>query len=224
MKKLLLVLALALLVAAPALADTASKDGSPVTPVPANPGHGSGTREIFEYNTAGQIDFVPDLGGSSTGWAEYFVTPIENTTGVELVVTELSWPCSGPASPTYGWVVWTGTGGNTPGAPTTAEFHGAMTPEDPDPTSFPPTTYTYVDVSASNVPFAADDIVFFGYDNTGMGGMTSYTGNDTYGWYGGIWDPDVNYGRTAVLQFKADVGGPIPTEDRSWGQVKALYQ
>ena len=222
MKKLLVLLAITL-IASPAFALTASKDGTPVTPVPATPGERSEVRADFEYNTGGSIDFVPDLGGSATGWSEWSIGLLENYTGTDLVLVELSWPCSGPASGAYGWIVWTGQF-DLPGAASTAEYYGPYTPVDPDPTTFPPTTYTYIDVTAENIPFIDGDGICFGFDNTGMQGMTSYNGVETWGWYGGIWDSDSAYGRTAIQQLKADVAGGTPVENASWGQVKALFQ
>ncbi len=223
MKKLLLTAFLTLLIAAPAFAVTASKDGTPIDLNPGTPGEPGNTRAFFEYNTGGTIDYVPTLGGSSDGWAEYGITNITNDTGVDLCVVELSWPCGGPESGIYGWLVWTGTGGTIPGAPETADYFGPYTPVDPNPDTFPPTTYTYVDVSAENIPFVANDIIFFGFDNTGMMGQTEYNGVETWGWYGGVWDSDAGWSRTTILQIKADACGGVPTEDVSWGRVKTLY-
>jgi hypothetical protein len=223
MKKLLVVVAMLAIAASPLLAATASKDGTPVTPVPASPGERSQVRADFEYNTGGAIDFVPDLGGSATGWAEWSITFVDNTSDCDLVLSELSWPCSGPASGAYGWIVWPNQGA-LPGPASTATYYGPYTPVDPNPATFPPTTYSYIDVSASNVPFALGSTLCFGFDNTGMQGMTAYNGVVTYGWYGGIWDDDSPYGRTVIMQLKANCAGTVPTENASWGQVKALYK
>lgn len=224
MKKLLVLAAMLLIVASPVLAATASKDGTPVTPNPATPGERSLVRSVFEYNTGGAIDFVPELGGSATGWSEWAIAFLGNDTGIELCLTELSWPSSGPPSGAYGWIVWTGTSGDLPANPESAEYFGPYTPVDPDPNTFPPTTYTYIDVSGDNVPFAIGDVICFGFDNTGMMGMTAYVGVDTWGWYLGAWDYDGAYGRTVVMQLKADPCGGTPVEEVSWGRVKSLYQ
>lgn len=213
--------------AAPAvLADSAHKDGTPTNnQAPGAPGTESTYRADFEYNTGGAIDFVPTTGGSSTGWGEWFITTVYNDTGQDLVLTELGFPCSGPATSDYGWLVWL----NMPGlvAPvgdaTTADYFGPFTPVDPDPGTFPPTVYTYVDVSGAGIVVPAGTYFCFGYDNTGTGGQTAFNGVETWAWYGDLWDPDINYGRTAILQVKAMYGG-VPTENSSWGQVKALHR
>jgi hypothetical protein len=183
----------------------------------------SSVRSYFEYNTGGTIDFVPELGGSATGWAEWSIAFVTNNTGFDLSLTELSWPCAGPPSGAYGWLAWPNQS-TLPGAAETAPYHGAYTPVDPDPLSFPPTTYTYIDVAAQAIPWQAGTTLCFGLDNTGMQGMTAYNGVETWGWYGGIWDADSPYGRTCVLQLKADpVGIGVPTLRTTWGAIKALY-
>lgn len=223
MKKLLLCAAMFLVCASPAFALTASKDGTPIAPSPGPISEPSLTRADWEYNTGGQIDFVPELGGSATGWAEWSIAKLTNTTGDDYVLVELSWPCAGPPSGPYGWIVWTDQP-TLPGPANTAEYYGPYTPVDPDPNTFPPTTYTYIDVSAENVPFLAGTTSFWGFDNTGMQGMTAYNGVETWGWYGGIWESDVSWGRTVVMQLKANFAGGTPVENVSWGAVKALYQ
>jgi hypothetical protein len=80
-------------------------------------------------------------------------------------------------------------------------------------------------VASANVCIPSGNWWTFGYNVTGNGGQISYNGVDTYGWYGGVWDPDPNYGRTAVLQVKADFDcGGVTVRDSSWGKIKALYQ
>ncbi|MBP6875227.1 MAG: hypothetical protein KBD56_04095 [Candidatus Eisenbacteria bacterium] len=224
MKKLLLLTAMALLAASPAFAETASKDGTPIEVNPGTPNEPSLTRALFEYNTGGAIDVVPTLGGSATGWSEWAIAFVANGTGDDLLLTEISWPCGGPASGPYGWIIWTGTGGVLPGPASTADYFGPYTPDNPDGTTYPPLDYTYVDISASAIPFLAGDMICFGMDNTGMMGQVSYNGVTTWGWYGGIWDSDAPYGRTTVLQIKADLEGPVPADVNSWGQVKELFQ
>ncbi len=223
MRKLLLLIVIALLAASPAFADTASRDGTPVVVNPGTPNVASPTRAFFEYNTGGAIDYPPSTGGSATGWSEWAIAFVANSTYNDLGLTEISWPCSGPASGPYGWIVWTGTGETLPGPAETAEYFGPYTPDDPDPSTFPPDDYTYVDISASNILFPAGDTICFGMDNTGMMGMTSYNGVETYGWYGGVWDSDSAYGRTTILQIKADLL-LVPADVNSWGQVKELFQ
>jgi hypothetical protein len=109
------------------------------------------------------------------------------------------------------------------GGPYTAQYWGSFTPEDPDPETWPPTTYTYVDISGAGIIVPAGTYFCFGYDNTGMGGQTAFNGVETWAWYGGFWDPDVGWGRTAVLQVKGNYYG-TPVDETTWGVVKALYR
>ena len=112
----------------------------------------------------------------------------------------------GPATGAYGWLVWTNVGGlNAPaGDATTADYYGSFTPVDPNPKTFPPTTYTYIDISAQNIVIPAGNYFCIGYDVTGNGGQTSFNGVDTWAWYGSVWDPDQGWSRTAILQVTAD--------------------
>lgn len=223
MKKFLVVVAMLLIAASPLLAATASKDGTPVTPLSTDTRASSAVRADFEYNTGGPIDCVPTAGGSATGWSEWSIAFIANPGTCDLTLVELSLPCSGPISGPYGWVVWTNQA-TLPGPASSATNFGVYTPVDPNPATFPPLTYTYVDVSADNIAFLMTTTLCFGFDITGMHGHIPYNGVETYGWYGGAWDADGPYGRTGILQIKADCGGIVPTEAASWGQVKALYR
>ena len=223
--KLILAVAILALIVSPALAETsASKDGTPVKLRLAPPSEPSGIRYDFAYNTGGALDFVPTTGGSSDGWGEWFITTVYNNTGQDLILVEFGFPCCGPPTETYGWIVWTGMGGYVPpgGNAYSAEYYGPFTPLDPDPTTFPPTTYTYVDVSLENVIIAADTYFCFGYDNTGTGGQITFNGVDTWAWWEGGWDPDQSWGRTAILQVKANYHG-TPVNETTWGAIKSLF-
>lgn len=224
LKKLAIVL-IVFALAAPAWASVISKDGTTARDAPAIIGE-PGVRDIdWVYNTGGSLDFVPDMGGSATGWAEWFVTTVYNDSGHDLYLIEFGFPCGGPATGPYGWLVWLLLPAiqPPPGPAETALFYGAFTPTSPDPNTIPPTIYSYVDVTDVSIVIPADTYFCFGYDNTGMGGMTSFNGVQTWGWYGGVWDPDSGWGRTAILQVKASFTNPIATEPITWGNVKALY-
>ncbi len=215
---------LALVVVVPASGDTADKTGTPVRIQPAPPSTPSSLLIDWEYNTGGAINTVPTTGGSATGWAEWFVTTVQNTTGQPLHLVEFGFPCAGPPTGQYGWVVWPNFSNSPPpGPPESAPLHGPFTPVDPDPNTFPPTVYTYVPVAGENIIVPAGDWFTFGYDNTGMGGMISYNGVETWGWYQNMWDPDSFYGRTAVLQVRANYAGATAVGPGTWGAVKALF-
>lgn len=224
--KLLLAVAILALIVSPALAETtASKDGTPAKLIAAPPGDPSTIRYDFQYNTGGAIDFVPTTGGSHDGWGEWFITTAYNGTGMDLVLVEFGFPCCGPPTEAYGWVVWTemlgyvAPGGNA----YSAEYYGSFTPVDSNPTTFPPTTYTYIDVSAEGIVIADGTYFCFGYDNTGNGGQTTFNGVMTWAWYEGWWDPDEGWGRTAILQVKANYFG-TPVEESTWGAIKSFFR
>jgi hypothetical protein len=223
--KLLLAVAILALIVSPTLAETsANKDGSFTKPRPVAPTEPSTIRYDFQYNTGGILDFVPDTGGSSDGWGEWFITTVYNDSGMDLILVEFGFPCCGPPTEAYGWVVWTDMGGYVaPGGNAySAEHYGSFTPVDPDPSTFPPTTYTYVDVSAKGIIIPDGTYFCFGYDNTGTGGQTVFNGVNTWAWYEGWWDPDESWGRTAILQVKANYSG-TPVTESTWGALKSLF-
>jgi hypothetical protein len=224
-KRLTFIVVALALVAPLALANTASKDGAAVAPKPGQPNHPSSVRTDWEYNTGGAIDFVPDLGGSHDGWGEWFITSVQNTTGQDIYLTEFGFPCGGPPTETYGWLVWVGTNpvSPPPGNAYTAEFFGPFTPTDPDPEVFPPTIYSYIDISEEMIVIPDGVWFVFGYDVTGHGGQTSFNGVETWAWYSAMWDPDVGWGRTAILQVKASFEPPIANVPETWGNIKIMY-
>ena len=225
MRKLLIALAVVAVVASPALAGVAYKDGGIVRDNPGPANEPSSIRYDWAYNSGGYLDFVPDMGGSSDGWGEWFIVTVYNDSGLNLMLVEFGFPCAGPPTEEYGWVVWLDMGGYVPpsGDAYTAEFHGEFTPVDPDPNTWPPTTYTYVDVSSKGIVIPPGTYFCFGYDNTGMGGQTAFNGVDTWAWYSDMWDPDQSWGRTAILQVKANYFSS-PVEHETWGAIKALYR
>ncbi|RLI52764.1 MAG: hypothetical protein DRP09_17245, partial [Candidatus Thorarchaeota archaeon] len=190
LRKYLVLAAVLVFFATPAFGATASKDGTPIEPnQPSIQSDPSDVRSDFEYNTGGYIDFVPTTGGSASGWGEWFITSVQNDTGQDLSLVEFGFPCCGPPTGFYGWVVWTNVGGPVPppGPAETAEYYGTFTPVDPGPGTFPPTVYTYIDVSGEGIVIQAGDWFCFGYDNTDTGGQTDFNGVDTWAWYSGVW-------------------------------------
>lgn len=206
--------------------DVVSKDGSTLGISDAPAGEVSARRADFEYNTGGTLDMAATTGGSALGWGEWFIVTLQNTTGQDLVLTELGFPCGGTvATDDHGWVVWTDLGSLTSpaGDAFSADYHGGYTPASSDDVTNPPTSYTYVDLTAANVMVADGSYYCVGYKNPGIGGQIDYNGVDTYAWYSSVWDPDVNYGRTALIQVKADYATGTPTEETSWSAIKSLY-
>lgn len=178
----------------------------------------------FEYNTSGSIGMLPTYVGSNTGWAEYFIVPVHNTTGQDLLIQELRFPCCGPTTSTYGWVVWTDLASLVPpsGGPTSADYYGPFTPAIASGgVAGDITEYTIVDVSASNIVIPSGAYWCFGFDNTMLGGQIAYNGVITYGWYGGVWDPDDAWGRTDLLEFAADFETSL--DQQTWAEIKTQF-
>lgn len=180
--------------------------------------------EDWEYNTGGSIGYTATLSGA-IGWGEWFVVSVENSTGHDVLMKEFGFPCSGDATDTLGWIVYDDVGGLNPpvGTPVDCDWHGPFTPvEGP---GGDPSVYTYVDVSGEGVIIPDGTFFTFGYNNTGLSGMTTYNGTTTWAWYNGgtgfFWNPDSNYSRTAVLQFKADYTDAL--QSSTWGEIKTIF-
>lgn len=219
MKKLILLAGLIALIASSAFAaeGIVGKKGETATITDPVAISGGGMRDDFEYNTGGTIDFACDLGGSSDGWGTHFMAMVNNNTGQDLYLTELSFPCGGtiPA----GWFVSVGA---MPGDYNT-DFMGSFTAADPTE-PFPPTVYTYVDISEEGIVVPVGMDVYWGYINPGIGGQTYANGVTTWAWYLGAWDPDSDWGRTAILQIKASYDDPVAADSATMSSVKALYR
>ena len=181
------------------------------------------TAEDFEYNTGGALGTVPTTGGSSSGWGEWFINTVHNDTGYDLVLTEFGFPCCGPPTGTYGWIVWYDVGGMNPppGEASTADCYGEFAPVDPNPGTFPPTTYTYIDLTGEDIIIPDGNYFCFGYDNTGIGGQIDYNGVETWAWYEGVWDSDVPWGRTAIHQVLANYY--VALDQATWGSIKTSF-
>ncbi len=177
----------------------------------------------FEYSTTGSMGTAPTQGGASGAWGDWFVTSILNDSGHDIVLTQLSIPCCGPATGDYGWIVWTDVGGLVPpeGPASTADFYGAFTPVDPSPYTNPPTTYTDIDVSAASVLIPSGNYFCVGYDVTSIGGYILFNGVDTWSWFDGKWDSDQSWGYTAVIDVYADYVASL--ERNSWGSIKTSF-
>ncbi len=224
MKKLSLVLIICL-IAASSFGAIIDKNGTDVPTKPAVAQAADSAKDDWVYNTGGSEDFIPTSQGSFDGWGEWFITTVMNDSGEDLYLTELGFPCSGPATGEFGWVVWIDMGGLVPpaGPASTAHYYGAFSPIEPDP-AVDPLVYTYIDISTENIVVPAGTTFCFGYDNTGLGGQTDANGVETWSWYTEIWDSDSAWGRTDILQVKANFDGPVATQNVSFDQVKSLFR
>lgn len=209
MKRYGFVVVVMLVLTTVALAGVVGKDGSTVPDkAPAVTSEAPARLAAFEWSSGGAMDTVPTLGGSDTGWGTHFIVMATNTLGTDIFLSELGFPCGGSSS---NWYVWVGTA--QPPDFSTPDFSGPFTPVDPDPATFPPTTYTYVDVTAASVLIPAGSDFWFGYENPGIGGQVDFNGVVTYAWYGGAWDSDEPWDRTAVMQVTGDL---VPVELQSF--------
>ena len=151
-----------------------------------------------EYSTTGAMDTPATLGGDRDGWGTEFITRWDNLTGTDVIIDEFGWPCGGWWS--QFWYVWiTDT---LPDDPYTLEYYGSFVATSEDDTEWPPSLYTYVDMSNEGIVVPAGASMYFGYGNPGMGGQISFNGVETYSWLDDAWDMDGDFGRTAVMQFK----------------------
>jgi hypothetical protein len=227
LRKLFVVVAV-LALAIPAFSATISRDGSQTaTPNTFITNPANGDREDFEFNTAGVIDFVPDTGGSASGWCFYQTHVLFNGTGFDISVTEVA-----AATNEYTgefidlpveWVFELNSGIGTIADPYVQDwdYRGDFMPSGPLD-MFPPQIYDYIDVSGEGIMILAGTNTVWGFENAGVIGQQAGGVMDTYGWWGGVWEPDSNWGRTGVQQVKGNFG-QTATEDASFSQVKALY-
>ncbi len=216
---LLLILALASQVSA----DIVGKGGEIRPASPPGESSSSSIRGDYEINTAGLMEAAPTMAGSAEGWGGWFVTVLHNDSGQALRLTELGFPCTGPPSDEWGWLVWTdlGDSGAPGGAPESADHHGQFTPAVDDGAA-PPQVYAYVDLSGETIIIPESAWFGFGYQVTDLGGQVEAGDHATWAWFDGAWDPDAAWGRMAVLQVKADFD-EVAVGETSWSDLKRLY-
>jgi hypothetical protein len=164
-----------------------------------------------EYSTTGAMDTPATMGGDREGWGSDFITRWDNDTGADLLIEEFGWPCGGWWA--QFWYVWITD--VLPANPYTLEFYGTFVAASEDDTEWPPSLYTYVDVSGEGIVVPAGASMYFGYGNPGMGGQIAFNGVETFSWYEDSWDMDGDFGRTAVMQFRGSfvatsTAGPAP--------------
>ena len=166
-----------------------------------------------EYSTAGVMDTPATQGGDRDGWGEDFLTRWDNTTGHDVRLEEFGWPCGGWWA--QYWYVWISE--TLPEGPWGLEYYGSFVATSADDTEYPPSVYTYIDVSEEGIVVPAGSSMYFGYANPGMAGQISFNGVETFSWLEGPWDMDGDYGRTTLMQFKgafvaSTAVGDLPTQ------------
>jgi hypothetical protein len=220
MKTLPLLLVLLLVLATAAHAGITGKQGQTAPSTPNTPTATiSGVRADVEYSTTGALDTPATMGGDVDGWGSDFITRWHNDTGADVAIVEFGWPCGGFWA--RFWYVWiTDT---LPADPYTLELYGTFVAASEDDTEWPPSQYTYVDVSGEGIVIPEGATMYFGYGNPGMGGQIAFNGVETYSYLDDGWDLDGDFGRTAVLQFKGDLAS-VPVEARTLSRVKALFR
>jgi len=179
----------------------------------------SSVRAMVEYNTAGAMDTPATAAGDRDGWGTEFITRWDNTTGEDITIIELGWPCGGWWS--NFWYVWITT--EMPADPYTLEHFGSFVAAVEDDTEYPPSQYTYIDMTDEGIIIPAGASMYFGYGNPGLAGQVYGASAETFSWYEDGWDSDNGFGRTTILQFKGDPS-PVPTRSESFDGVKALYR
>ena len=134
-----------------------------------------------EYSTTGAMDLPATAGGDRDFWGSDFMTRWDNTTGADVMLKEFGWPCGGWWS--QFWYVWiTDT---LPAGPFGLEYYGSFVAASADETEYPPSTYTYIDVSAEAIVIPAGESMYFGYGNPGMGGHVAFNGTQTFSYLDG---------------------------------------
>lgn len=229
MLKKLLVAAAILALAAPVFAVT-SKDGLVQSSNDINPVESSSVRADVEFNTGGVMNLVPDALGSATGWAYFSAHMYTNGGGMALNLLELAFPtCENSTDPIalpVLWFVTAATGDITVdiGDPYTAtyDFSGTFYPTNLIDSLAGDLVYDAVDVTGEAITLADAASMWWGYENAGLQGMTSFVAEQTWGYWVSFWDDDSFYGRTALMQFMGDYG-TTATDASTISQVKSLY-
>lgn len=166
-----------------------------------------------EYSTTGAMDTPATHAGDRDGWGTEFIARWDNATGSDVHLDELAWPCGGWWA--QFWYVWVTD--TRPANPYTLEYYGTFVATIDDDTQYPPSAFTYIDVSGRDIVIPAGGSMYFGYSNPGLAGQVAYTGTSTWSWLDDQWDRDGDFGRTTVMQFKGSfqatpVGdGALPT-------------
>jgi len=227
LRKLFVVVAV-LALAIPAFSATISRDGTQIAEpnafgtIPAG-----GDREDFEFNTAGVINFVPDAGGSASGWCFYQTHVLNNNTGFDISVTEVA-ACTNQYTGEVielpvEWVfeLNSGIAGIADPYVQDWDYRGDFMPSGPLD-QFPPITYDYIDVTGAGILILNGTNTVWGFENAGVIGQQVGGTMSTYGWWEGVWEPDSNWGRTGVQQVMGNYG-QTAADDASFSQVKTLY-
>jgi hypothetical protein len=144
-----------------------------------------------------------------------------NDTYDDVILTEFGWPCNGGGG-TALWFYWLSE--TLPGPVETA-MSGLYTIVNPDPAEFPPSTYSYADVSGDGFIVPPGNRIFWGYalPEPGIGGQVDFNGENTWAWWLDAWEPDADWGRTAVLQLKGTHAW-VANDNVSLSQIKTLFR
>ncbi|PID80804.1 hypothetical protein CSA17_02135 [bacterium DOLJORAL78_65_58] len=151
-----------------------------------------------EYSTAGAMDTPATDGGDWENWGTDFVTRWDNDTGHDVRLDEFAWPCGGVWA--QFWFVWIRD--TLPEGPFNFDYYGSFLPASQNGYQYPPSSYTYIDVSDEGVIVPAGATMMFGYSNPGMAGQIQDNGVTTWSYYNDQWDDDSAFGRTTIMQFK----------------------
>jgi len=164
-----------------------------------------------EYSTTGAMDTPATQGGDLDGWGTDFLTRWVNNTGHDVRLDEFAWPCGGWWA--QFWFVWISD--TLPEGPWNFEHYGSFVPALEDETQYPPSIYTYIDVSDEGIIVPAGASMMFGYSSPGMAGQIDHNGVTTWSYLNDQWDNDGDFNRTTIMQFKGtfmaeSTAGDIP--------------
>jgi hypothetical protein len=217
MKKLLVLLALAAILAPPALARDFTQYAGPYsTPTP-------GDRSDVELEYDGDAWYGY---GTSPNWTDESVVNFEAPAGGPFVVAEVRYYVIGTEEKAVHF--WDSPDLNSPPAGSYVDgplFSTAYS-------TWPPTDWTNVDVTGMAMVVNTGDIiapgcVFYGTDD-GIG-LATYDadGNPGHSWvlYSGAWEDDTYVWQTDDgIRLGLNYGGGTPVQETTWGQVKSLFR
>jgi len=216
MKKLLLVLALAALVAAPAAAREFSPYDGQYEP------SGAPRADVeLEYDGEAWYGY-----GTSPNWTDESVVNYEAIVGTSWLVAEVRAYVIGTAEKNVHF--WDSYDLNAPPAGSYVTGPAFSTPY----STWPPADWTTIDVTGMGMVVNGGDIVgpgipFYGGDD-GIG-LADYLadGNPGHSWvsYAGGWEDDTYvWGTDDGIRLGLNEAGGTPTEETTWGQVKNLFR
>jgi hypothetical protein len=217
MKKLLMLVAVAVLVASPALA---ARQNVPYTGTYPAPTHTRTADIELEYDGGVFVAY-----GTSPNWTDDTAVNFQIPSGGPFLLAEVRYYTIGTTNKNVQF--WDGGGLSDP--PTNLVIDAL--PWNSGYSVWPPTDWTTVDVTSLAQVVQTGDIVRPGLilygDNDGIGlAYAGDDGNPGHSWalYGGTWTDDTyGYGYDDGIRLGINYSG-TPTESTTWGAVKNMFR